>query len=408
VQFVAGKLSQWLNQRMPIKHFIVDHLCHYYAPRNLNFWYFFGVFSLVVFVNQVLTGIWMMMVYTPTAELAFDSVEHMMRNVHYGWLFRYLHSTGASAFFIVVYLHMYRAIMYGSYQRPRELLWLIGCLIFLVLMAEGFTGYVLPWGQMSYWATKVILSLFSVIPWIGKSLMIWIQGDYNVSTVTLHRFFSFHVMVFPLILVCIVFLHIVSLHCVGSNNPDGIEIKNKVDKKGIPLDGIPFHPYYTVKDMMGVVGFLLVFFVVVFYLPTFFGQFLEAENFIPANPLVTPLHIRPVWYMSPFYAILRAIPNKTFGAAAMVAAILILCFLPWLDRSPVRSHRYKGIYSKCALILFVISFIGLGVLGAATVTPGRVLLSRTFSVLYFAFFLAMPWYTRMEKTLPLPKRVTKG
>jgi ubiquinol-cytochrome c reductase cytochrome b subunit len=399
-------MSAWINARLPVNAFFRHHLVQYMAPRNLNFWYFFGVFSLVVLFNQLLTGIWMLMYYTPTASQAFDSVEHLMRHVPYGWLLRYLHAVGASAFFVVVYLHMYRGIRYGSYKAPRELLWLSGCVLFMMLMAEAFTGYVLPWGQMSYWATKVITSLFGTLPLIGKQVMIWIQGDYSISGITLHRFFAFHVVAFPLFIMGFVGLHIVLLHVVGSNNPDGIEIREHKDAQGKPLDGVPFHPYFTVKDMMGVTAFLIIFLGVVFYVPTFFGQFLEADNFVPANPLVTPLHIRPVWYMSPFYAILRAIPDKALGAVGMVGAIAMLFFLPWLDRSKVRSMRYRGQASQWALTLFVISFIGLGYLGIETVTPLRTILARIFAIIYFAFFLLMPWYTSKEKTKPVPERLT--
>jgi ubiquinol-cytochrome c reductase cytochrome b subunit len=403
---MVTKFSAWLNHRVPINAFFRHHLVAYIAPRNLNFWYFFGVFSLVVLVNQILTGIWLLMVYTPTAAQAFDSIEHLMRNVPYGWLLRYLHAVGASAFFIVVYLHIYRGIRYGSYKAPRELLWLSGCLLFLMLLAESFTGYVLPWGQMSYWATKVIMSLFGALPWIGKQVMIWLQGDYAVSGITLHRFFAFHVVVFPLFLLLFVGIHIICLHAVGSNNPDGIDINKHKDAQGKPLDGIPFHPYFTVKDTMGVAAFLILFLAVVFYLPTFFGQFLEADNFIPANPLLTPLHIRPVWYMAPFYAILRAIPDKSLGALAMLASLALLFFLPWLDRSKVRSFRYRGWMSQWALTLFVVSFLGLGYLGIESVTPLRTVWARIFSVIYFSFFLFMPWYTSKERTKPVPDRLT--
>lgn len=398
----------WIDQRLPVTAFFNKHLKEYIAPKNLNFWYYFGVFSLVVLVNQIITGIWLTMYYTPTGEHAFASVEHIMRHVNYGWLLRYLHSTGASAFFAVIYLHMYRGIMYGSYKFPRELLWLTGCLLFLLLMAEGFTGYVLPWGQMSYWASKVIVSLFGALP-KGQHIVHFIQGDYSISEVTLHRFFSFHVIAFPLLIISMVVMHIVTLHAVGSNNPDGIDIYEQLDENGKPIDGIPFHPYYTVKDLFGVLMFLALFLAVVFYAPTFFGLFLEPENFMSANPLVTPPHIKPVWYFSPFYAILRAVPDKSLGAIMMFAAVFALFLLPWLDRSPVRSIRYKGLCSKVALVLFVISFSGLGLLGTLPASDTYVLCARILTAVYFACFILMPWYTKYESCLPVPARVrTKG
>lgn len=396
----------WIERRLPIGAFLKQHLQEYFVPKNLNFWYLFGVFSLVVLINQIFTGIWLTMYYTPTAGAAFASVEHIMRHVHYGWLLRYLHSTGASAFFAVVYLHMYRGIMYGSYKFPRELLWLTGCILFLLLMAEAFTGYVLPWGQMSYWASKVIVSLFGALP-KGQHLVHLVQGDYSISEVTLHRFFSFHVIAFPLILIGMVVFHIIALHAVGSNNPDGVEINEQLDEQGRPLDGIAFHPYYTVKDLFGVLIFLILFLTVVFYAPTFFGLFLEPENFLPANALVTPPHIKPVWYFSPFYAILRAVPSKGLGALAMFAAVFALFLLPWLDRSPVRSIRYKGICSKVAIVLFVISFSALGLLGTLPATVLYVELARIFSGIYFACFLLMPWYTKFEACQQPPQRLTK-
>lgn len=400
-------LLAWIERRLPIGAFMRSHLHNYIAPKNLNFWYFFGVFSLVILVNQLITGIWLTMYYTPTGEHAFASVEHIMRHVHYGWLLRYLHSTGASAFFAVVYLHMYRGIMYGSYKFPRELLWLSGCLIFLLLMAEAFTGYVLPWGQMSYWASKVIVSLFGALP-KGQHVMSFIQGDFSISEVTLHRFFSFHVIAFPLIIVGMVVMHIIMLHSVGSNNPDGIDIYEQLDEHGKPLDGIAFHPYYTVKDLYGVIVFLSLFLAVVFYAPTFFGLFLEPENFMPANPLVTPPHIKPVWYFSPFYAILRAIPDKSLGAIAMFAAVFMLFIMPWLDKSPVRSIRYKGSLSKLFLVIFVISFSALGLLGTLPASDLYVLFARVFTILYFLVFLLMPFYTRFELAQEPPKRLTMG
>lgn len=396
----------WLNKRYPVAEFWQKHMVGYYAPRNFNFWYYFGAFSLLVFVMQIVSGIWMVMEYTPTAEASFQSVQHIMREVRYGWLLRFMHTTGASAFFVVVYLHMYRGLIYGSYKRPRELLWLIGMIIYMLLLLEAFTGYVLPWGQMSFWGASVITSFASAIPYVGDTLLIWLRGDYNVAGVTLHRFFALHVIAIPLILAVLVFFHLVALHHVGSNNPDGIEIKDKKDKQGHPLDGIPFHPYYTVKDLAGIVVFLFVFCFILFFGPTMHGLFLEPDNFIPANPLQTPPEISPVWYMTPFYAILRAIPNKLFGLMAMAAAIAVMFVLPWLDRSRVRSIRYKGTLSKIALVVFVVSFIGLGYLGHEAVSPLRTFMARVLSIGYFAFFLLMPFYTKLEKTKQLPERVT--
>lgn len=400
-------LKNWINARFPLSEFFRKHLTHYYAPRNFNFWYFFGSFSLLVLANQIITGIWLAMDYTPTAGEAFASVQHIMRDAHYGWLIRLLHSTGASAFFVVVYLHMYRGLIYGSYKAPRELLWLIGMLIYITLLLEAFTGYVLPWGQMSFWGAEVITSFASAIPYVGKYIVIWLRGDFNVSGVTLHRFFSLHVIAVPLVLLLLVLLHLIALHHVGSNNPDGIEIKDKKNTHGIPLDGIPFHPYYTIKDSMGAVIFLIIFLSIVFFAPKMGGYFLEPDNFVPANALQTPDHIAPVWYMTPFYAILRAIPNKFLGLIMMASSIALMFVLPWLDRSSVRSIRYKGVWSKVAVTVFVISFIGLGYVGIQPVTPLRSLLAQIFTVGYFAFFLLMPLYTSFEKTKPLPSRVTK-
>lgn len=396
----------WIDKRYPWSDFWVKHMSGYAAPRNFNFWYFFGSFSLLVFAMQILSGIWLVMEYIPTNEGAFSSVQHIMREVRYGWLLRFLHSTGASAFFVVVYLHMYRGLIYGSYQKPRELVWLIGMVIYFALLIEAFTGYVLPWGQMSYWGAAVITSFASAIPYFGELLLIWLRGDFNVSGVSLHRFFALHVIAIPLLLVVFVFVHLVALHHVGSNNPDGIEIKKYKNKEGVPLDSVPFHPYYTIKDLVGVVVFLFVFSLVVFFSPTFGGLFLEPDNFIPANPMVTPPEISPVWYMTPFYAMLRAIPNKFMGLIAMAAAIAVMFVLPWLDRSPVRSIRYKGIFSKIAIVVFVISFIGLGYLGHEPVSALRTFLAQLFTFLYFAFFLLMPFYTAFEKTKILPERVT--
>ncbi|MCO7516688.1 cytochrome bc complex cytochrome b subunit [Pseudomonas guariconensis] len=401
-----SKFMDWIDARFPATKMWEDHLSKYYAPKNFNFLYFFGSLALLVLVNQIVTGVWLTMSFTPSAEEAFASVEYIMRDVEYGWILRYLHSTGASAFFIVVYLHMFRGLLYGSYQKPRELVWLFGMLIYLALMAEAFMGYLLPWGQMSYWGAQVIISLFGAIPLIGDDLTQWIRGDYLISGITLNRFFALHVIALPIVILGLVVLHILALHEVGSNNPDGIDIKKNKDENGVPLDGIPFHPYYTVKDIVGVVVFLFVFCAVVFFFPEMGGYFLEKPNFEQANAFKTPEHIAPVWYFTPFYAILRAVPDKLFGVIAMGAAIAVLFVLPWLDRSPVRSMRYKGWLSKLFLLVFCVAFVILGVLGVLAPTPGRTLLSQVCTVLYFAYFLLMPFYTRLEKTKPVPERVT--
>ena len=403
----------WIDARLPVTQAFEKHMSKYYAPKNFNFWYFFGVLSMVVLVNQLLTGIWLTMNFNTSAEGAFASVEYIMRDVDFGWILRYMHSTGASAFFVVVYLHMFRALMYGSYQKPRELIWIFGMTIYLVLMAEGFMGYVLPWGQMSYWGANVIVGLFGAIPVIGDDLMVWIQGDYLISGATLNRFFALHVIALPLVLVGLVVLHILALHEVGSNNPDGIDIKKNKDANGIPLDGIPFHPYYTVHDLLGIVVFLFIFCFVIFFMPEMGGYFLEHANFEEANNLKTPAHIAPVWYFTPFYSMLRAVTYpflgfgaKMWGMIVMGLAIAILFVVPWLDRSPVKSMRYKGWYSRIALLLFVVSFIILGVLGTKIATGPRTALAQICTVYYFVFFLAMPWYTSREKTSTPPARVT--
>ncbi|NNM50778.1 MAG: cytochrome bc complex cytochrome b subunit [Pseudomonadales bacterium] len=402
----------WVDARFPATETFKYHMSEYYAPKNFNFWYFFGVLSMVVLVNQLLTGIWLTMDYNPTGDGAFASVEYIMRDVDLGWLIRYLHSTGASAFFVVVYLHMFRGMMYGSYRKPRELLWLVGMAIYLCLMAEGFFGYLLPWGNMSFWGAQVILNLVGAIPFIGDQLVTWVRGDFVISGLTLNRFFALHVAAIPLVLVALVFLHVVALHHVGSNNPDGIEIKKHKGADGKPLDGIPFHPYYTVHDLVGIVVFLFVFLGVVFFWPDGGGHFLEAPNFEPANPLKTPPHIAPVWYYTPFYAMLRATPSM-FGSAfpgvmVMGGAIAILFVLPWLDRSPVKSMRYKGGWSKLWLGIFVISFLGLGRIGMIEPSPMATLVARCFTVAYFLYFLLMPFYTSMENVKPVPDRVTGG
>lgn len=400
-----SKFMEWVDARFPATKMWEDHLSKYYAPKNFNVLYFFGSLALLVLVNQILTGIWLTMSFEPSAEGAFASVEYIMRDVEYGWILRYLHSTGASAFFVVVYLHMFRGILYGSYQKPRELVWIFGMMIYLALMAEAFMGYLLPWGQMSYWGAQVIISLFGAIPVIGADLTQWIRGDYLISGITLNRFFALHVIALPIVILGLVVLHILALHEVGSNNPMGVDIKKSKDQAGVPLDGIPFHPYYTVKDIVGVVVFLFVFCAVVFFFPEMGGYFLEKPNFEEANALKTPEHIAPVWYFTPYYAILRAVPDKLLGVIAMGGAIAVLFVLPWLDRSPVKSMRYKGWWSKIALILFCISFVILGVLGVLAPTPERTLLSRICTAIYFGYFILMPFYTKLEKTKVVPERV---
>lgn len=401
-----NNLLAWIDARFPLTKMWEEHLSKYYAPKNFNFWYFFGSLALLVLVIQIVTGIFLTMNYKPDGALAFASVEYIMRDVEWGWLIRYMHSTGASAFFVVVYLHMFRGMMYGSYKKPRELVWIFGMFIYLVLMAEAFMGYLLPWGQMSYWGAQVIISLFSAIPVVGDDLALWIRGDYVISDATLNRFFAFHVIAVPLVLLGLVVAHIIALHEVGSNNPDGVDIKKNKDENGIPLDGIPFHPYYSVKDIVGVVVFLMVFSLIIFYAPEMGGYFLEHANFIPADPLKTPEHIAPVWYFTPFYAILRAVPDKFLGVVAMGAAIAILFVLPWLDRNPVRSIRYRSAAYKFLLVLFVISFVALGWLGMQPATPILTLFAQIFSVIYFGFFVALFFISKNEKTKPVPERVT--
>ncbi|MFY1664890.1 cytochrome b [Pseudomonas sp. Pseu.R1] len=401
-----SKFMDWIDARFPATSMWEDHLSKYYAPKNFNFFYFFGSLALLVLVNQIVTGVWLTMSYTPSAEEAFASVEYIMRDVEYGSILRLLHSTGASAFFIVVYLHMFRGLLYGSYQKPRELVWIFGMLIYLALMAEAFMGYLLPWGQMSYWGAQVIISLFGAIPIIGNDLTQWIRGDYLISGITLNRFFALHVVALPIVILGLVVLHVLALHEVGSNNPDGVDIKKLKDENGKPLDGIAFHPYYTVKDIVGVVVFLFIFCSVVFFFPEMGGYFLEKPNFEQANAFKTPEHIAPVWYFTPFYAILRAIPDKLMGVMAMGAAIAVLFVLPWLDRSPVKSMRYKGWLSRIWLLLFCVAFVILGILGVLPPSPGRALLSQVCTAVYFAYFILMPFYTRIEKTKPVPERVT--
>ena len=400
-----GGFLKWIDDRFPWTETMMLHATEYYASKNFNWWYIFGVLALLVLVMQILTGVFLTMNYKPSAAEAFASVEYIMRDVEWGWLIRYVHSTGASFFFIVVYLHMFRAMLYGSYQKPRELIWIIGMLNFWLIFAEAFAGYLLPWGQMSYWGAQVIISLFGAIPAIGESVVEFIRGDYSISDITLNRFFALHVILIPLAMIMLVFLHIVALHHVGSNNPDGIEIKEHKDADGIPLDGVAFHPYHTTKDLVGVIVFLMFFCAVVFFAPDMGGYFLEHANFEAANTLATPEHIAPVWYFTPFYAILRAVPDKLWGAILMASAVLLPMFLPWLDRSRVRSIRYRGWIHKLALTSFVVSFVTLGWLGMQPAESIYVILARIFSVIYFGFFLLMPYYTVIDKTRPVPERV---
>ena len=399
-------LNAWINKRFPLDKMMKEHVTEYYASKNLNIWYAFGVLALVLFVNQIVTGIFLTMNYKPSAAEAFASVEYIMRDVEWGWLIRYMHSTGASLFFVVIYLHMFRGMMYGSYKAPRELVWIVGMVIYLVLMAEAFFGYLLPWGQMSYWGANVITELFGAVPVIGGDIVELVRGDFVISDVTLNRFFAFHVIALPLVLALLVVVHILALHEVGSNNPDGIEIKENKDANGNPVDGITFSPYFTSKDAVITIGFLIIFAAIIFFAPTFGGLFLEPANFEPANNLKTPEHIAPVWYFTPFYAILRAVPSKGLGALLMGLAIVVLFFLPWLDKAQVKSVKYRGYYYKGALALFVVSFVVLGYLGLQTPTPVGTLMARIFSVIYFAFFLLMPIYTKLDKNKPVPERVT--
>ncbi len=421
----VAKILNWIDARFPLTALWKSQVSEYYAPKNFNFWYYFGSLALLVLVMQIITGIFLTMNYKPDAAKAFESVEYIMRDVEWGWLIRYLHSTGGSMFFVVVYLHMFRGMMYGSYRKPRELLWILGCLIYLCLMAEAFFGYLLPWGQMSYWGAQVIVNLFATIPVIGEGLALWIRGDYTISDITLNRFFAFHVIALPLVLLGLVVAHLIALHEVGSNNPDGIEVKdNKDPLTGNPVDGIPFHPYYTVKDIVGVVVFLAIFSIIVFFMPEMGGYFIEANNFIPANTLQTPEHIAPLWYFTPYYAILRAVPafleSQFWGVLVMGASVMVFFAMPWLDRGKVKSIRYRGALYKSWLAAFVISFLILGYLGVVPVTvwgqfaegfpffgaDKATVLARILTVIYFLFFILMPWYTARDRTKPVPERVT--
>ena len=449
---LADKFMNWVDNRFPATKLYKEHLSEYYAPKNFNFWYFFGSLSLLVLVIQIVTGIFLVMHYKPEASMAFASVEYIMRDVPWGWLIRYMHSTGASAFFIVVYLHMFRGLMYGSYRQPRELVWIFGCTIFLCLMAEAFMGYLLPWGQMSYWGAQVIVNLFSAVPFIGPDLALLIRGDYVVGDATLNRFFSFHVIAVPLVLVGLVAAHIIALHEVGSNNPDGVEIKDHKDANGIPLDGIPFHPYYSVHDVMGVGVFLMIFTAIIFFAPELGGYFLEYNNFIPADPLKTPNHIAPVWYFTPYYSMLRAITGemvnvlilivlaaaafvfaksklssvmkglvvvaavlvsimmysidaKFWGVVVMGGAVVILFFLPWLDHCEVKSIRYKPEWHKIMYAIFVVNFVVLAYLGVQPPSHVGERISQVGTLFYFGFFLLMPWWSKLGQTKAVPDRV---
>ena len=402
---MVGRLFNWVNDRLPVANTFERHLSKHPVPSKVNFWYLFGALASVVLIIQIVSGIWLIMPYSNTEEEAFASIEYIMRDVDYGWVIRYMHTTGASMFFAVVYLHMFRGLLYGSYQKPKELVWIFGCTIYLAMMAEGFLGYVLPYGQMSYWGAQVIISLFGAIPYIGESLEVWVRGDYYISGATISRFFALHVVALPLILIALVFMHLVALHEVGAGNPEGIDIEKHVDEDGVPLDSVPFFPYKVLNALVGIGVFMIVFSIIMFFFPEMGGYFLEKANFEEANPLSTPEHIAPVWYYSPYYAMLRAVPDKLGGLIVMAGAIAILFVVPWLDRSKVASIRYKGIFSKIALVLFATSFITLGYLGTVPVTESRKLMSVIGTVIYFGFFFLMPFYTSLEKTSVPPERL---
>ena len=402
---MVTKVLNWINYRLPIINTFERHLSKHPVPKKVNFWYLFGALASIVLILQIVTGIWLMMPYSNTEEGAFASIEYIMRDVDYGWIIRYMHTTGASMFFAIVYLHMFRGLLYGSYKKPKELVWIFGCTIYLVMMAEGFLGYVLPYGQMSYWGAQVIISLFGAIPYIGESLEVWIRGDYYISGITISRFFALHVVALPLVLIALVFLHLVALHEVGAGNPEGVDIEEYIDDDGVPLDSVPFFPYKVLSAMPAIGVFGLVFCVIMFFFPEGGGYFLELANFEEANPLVTPEHIAPVWYYSPFYTMLRAVPDPLGGLIVMAAAVAILFIVPWLDRSNVASIRYKGILSKIAIVLFIVSFVTLGYLGTVTVTETGKVMSVICTLMYFAFFLLMPIYTSIEKTYEVPDRL---
>ena len=402
---MVTKVLNWINYRLPIVNTFERHLSKHPVPKKVNFWYLFGALASIVLILQIVTGIWLMMPYSNTEEGAFASIEYIMRDVDYGWIIRYMHTTGASMFFAIVYLHMFRGLLYGSYKKPKELVWIFGATIYLVMMAEGFLGYVLPYGQMSYWGAQVIISLFGAIPYIGESLEVWVRGDYYISGITISRFFALHVVALPLILIALVFLHLVALHEVGAGNPEGVDIEKLVDEDGVPLDSVPFFPYKVLSAMPAIGVFGLVFCIIMFFFPEGGGYFLELANFEEANPLVTPEHIAPVWYYAPYYTMLRAIPDPLGGLIVMAAAVAIIFVVPWLDRSNVASIRYKGILSKIAIVMFVVSFITLGYLGTVTVTETGKIMSIICTVMYFAFFLLMPFYTSIEKTHEVPDRL---
>ena len=402
---MVTKVLNWINYRLPIINTFERHLSKHPVPKKVNFWYLFGALASIVLILQIVTGIWLMMPYSNTEEGAFASIEYIMRDVDYGWIIRYMHTTGASMFFAIVYLHMFRGLLYGSYKKPKELVWIFGMTIYLVMMAEGFLGYVLPYGQMSYWGAQVIISLFGAIPYIGESLEVWVRGDYYISGITISRFFALHVVALPLILIALVFLHLVALHEVGAGNPEGVDIEEYIDEDGVPLDSVPFFPYKVLSAMPAIGVFGLVFCVIMFFFPEGGGYFLELANFEEANPLVTPEHIAPVWYYSPFYTMLRAVPDPLGGLIVMAAAVAILFVVPWLDRSNVASIRYKGILSKIAIVLFTVSFVTLGYLGTVTVTETGKIMSVICTLMYFAFFLLMPIYTSIEKTYEVPDRL---
>ena len=402
---MVTKVLNWINYRLPIINTFERHLSKHPVPKKVNFWYLFGALASIVLILQIVTGIWLMMPYSNTEEGAFASIEYIMRDVDYGWIIRYMHTTGASMFFAIVYLHMFRGLLYGSYKKPKELVWIFGCTIYLVMMAEGFLGYVLPYGQMSYWGAQVIISLFGAIPYIGESLEVWIRGDYYISGITISRFFALHVVALPLILIALVFLHLVALHEVGAGNPEGVDIEEYIDDDGVPLDSVPFFPYKVLSAMPAIGVFGLVFCVIMFFFPEGGGYFLELANFEEANPLVTPEHIAPVWYYSPFYTMLRAVPDPLGGLIVMAAAVAILFVVPWLDRSNVASIRYKGILSKIAIVLFIVSFVTLGYLGTVTVTETGKIMAVICTLMYFAFFILMPIYTSIEKTYEVPDRL---
>ena len=402
---MVTKVLNWINYRLPIINTFERHLSKHPVPKKVNFWYLFGALASIVLILQIVTGIWLMMPYSNTEEGAFASIEYIMRDVDYGWIIRYMHTTGASMFFAIVYLHMFRGLLYGSYKKPKELVWIFGMTIYLVMMAEGFLGYVLPYGQMSYWGAQVIISLFGAIPYIGESLEVWVRGDYYISGITISRFFALHVVALPLILIALVFLHLVALHEVGAGNPEGVDIEEYIDEDGVPLDSVPFFPYKVLSAMPAIGVFGLVFCIIMFFFPEGGGYFLELANFEEANPLVTPEHIAPVWYYAPYYTMLRAIPDPLGGLIVMAAAVAILFVVPWLDRSNVASIRYKGILSKIAIVLFIVSFVTLGYLGTVTVTETGKVMSVICTLMYFAFFLLMPIYTSIEKTYEVPDRL---